>query len=212
MSYIMQIKLLSETIIGSGDSIPGSVDTEIVYDEVGLPYIKGKTIKGNLREQVDEIEKLLKLKEEHYSNLFFGKEGIYNDKQSILNISDATLSKNIQLAIKNAVNNKEIYTQEIIQALTNDRAFTKIKDGIAEDKSLRTIRTIDSGLIFQVEINPSRELTKEEEGILAASVKMFKHIGLMRTRGKGYIECSLWKDNNNITEKSINNLKKGMKL
>ena len=59
-NYIIEIELLSEAIFGSGQSVPGLVDTDIVHDEYGFPYMKAKTFKGNLRKSAEEIVELLK--------------------------------------------------------------------------------------------------------------------------------------------------------
>ena len=44
-AYKIEMKLLSEAIFGSGYSIPGSVDLEVVCDDNGLPFMKAKTFK-----------------------------------------------------------------------------------------------------------------------------------------------------------------------
>ena len=205
MRYRLKIQLLSETIIGSGVSVPGSVDNDVVYDAFGLPYVKGKTIKGNLRELTEDLIEYLEL-DRDISIRLFGQEGIYNVEEGILNISDCQLSSNVTGVINNAINDKQIYIQEIKEALTNERYFTQIENGIAKDHSLRSIRTIEPGLILYADINTSTELTWKEEGILASAVSMFRNFGLMRTRGKGLISCSLLKDDIDITISSISRL------
>ena len=47
--YQIKIELQSETILGSGESVAGYIDLDVLHDEVGLPYFKGKTLKGRLR-------------------------------------------------------------------------------------------------------------------------------------------------------------------
>ena len=55
----MKIKmtLLSDTIFGNGESIPGGEDISVLYDENGFPFFKGGTFKGIFRE---ELSRLLK--------------------------------------------------------------------------------------------------------------------------------------------------------
>ncbi len=43
--YKIEMELLSEAIFGSGYSVPGSVDLEVVFDDYCLPYMKAKTFK-----------------------------------------------------------------------------------------------------------------------------------------------------------------------
>mgnify|MGYP000559533320 CR=1 FL=1 len=44
------IKLLSDLCTASGETHNSMVDTDIVYDEYGIPYIPAKRIKGCIRE------------------------------------------------------------------------------------------------------------------------------------------------------------------
>ena len=55
IEYTLKIELLSDMIFGSGMATPGSVDLEVLHDSYGIPYMKGKTIKGKLREEVRNI-------------------------------------------------------------------------------------------------------------------------------------------------------------
>jgi len=57
--YRIRVELLTEAVFGSGNSIPGVVDLEIVHDEYGLPFMKGKTFKGNFREAMGDIVNLI---------------------------------------------------------------------------------------------------------------------------------------------------------
>ncbi|HLS52684.1 MAG TPA: RAMP superfamily CRISPR-associated protein, partial [Tissierellaceae bacterium] len=91
-----------------------------------------------------------------------------------------------------AVDKKKIDPSEVKQALTHVRNFTSIEaDGSHKNGSLRQMRVIKKGLNFEVEINYERDLKDKELGLLAASLLQLRHIGTMRTRGKGEVRCSL---------------------
>ena len=47
------MELLSDTIFGSGFSVPGGEDISVCTDDAGLPYLKGSTFKGLLRESLE---------------------------------------------------------------------------------------------------------------------------------------------------------------
>ena len=49
------IKLLSDLCTASGETHNSMVDTDIVYDEYGIPYIPAKRIKGCIREAALEM-------------------------------------------------------------------------------------------------------------------------------------------------------------
>ena len=51
------IRLLSDLCTCSGDTHNSLVDTDVVYDENGIPYIPAKRIKGCIREVAQEIWK-----------------------------------------------------------------------------------------------------------------------------------------------------------
>lgn len=201
--YNIEIELKSETILGSGESVPGSVDLEVLYDDYGLPYLKGKTLKGRLREEAENITRL--------DNKTFNKKDIdelfgYEDKNEFNKIIffDATVSENI----KNAINDSTIGKEDIFNALTDTRIFTSIgKDGVALDNTLRQIRVINKGLILNAKINVVSELSEKEEILLALSVASLKHIGLMCNRGKGNVVCVLYKNGKEILNDSIKKYK-----
>ena len=50
MNYILEVKLLSQAIFGSGNSVSGVVDQEVLHDDLGFPFMKGKTVKGKFKE------------------------------------------------------------------------------------------------------------------------------------------------------------------
>ena len=57
MSMTMEVKmeLLSDAIFGSGFSVPGGEDIAVCRDENGYPFLKGSTLKGLLRESLENI-------------------------------------------------------------------------------------------------------------------------------------------------------------
>ena len=72
---ILQIKLLSDLCASSGETYNSYVDTDVVYDDYGLPYIPAKRIKGCIREAALELVEWGLFEKSLYENLF-GKEGI----------------------------------------------------------------------------------------------------------------------------------------
>ena len=40
------IKLLSDALINSGEGFGAIIDSDVVFDDIGLPYIPAKRIKG----------------------------------------------------------------------------------------------------------------------------------------------------------------------
>lgn len=59
-TYTLSIKLLSDALINSGEGFGTIIDSDVVFDDVGLPYIPAKRIKGCLRDAAREACEMLK--------------------------------------------------------------------------------------------------------------------------------------------------------
>ena len=189
--YRIEVRLLSEAIFGSGYSKPGSIDLEIVCDECGIPFMKAKTFKGNFREAMEETIDLLELDGGLLKKLLGSENGGINAWKT-LRFSDCAIAESVRKILIASIQEGKIDQDEIKDSLTQIRSFTSIDDdGSASDGSLRQIRVIKKGLIFNVVLSCERDLTKKELGLIAASVRNLRHIGTMRTRGKGEVECTL---------------------
>lgn len=194
--YKIEIELLSEAIFGSGYSIPGSVDLEVVYDDYGLPYMKAKTFKGNLRKQmiesIDILKKCHNIDFNNELNRLLGSENCGVSAWENIKISDCCIRENIKNFLIYAIENKYIDRKEITEALTDTRSFTAIEDdGSYKKGSLRQVRVIRKGLKFYSDICCERDLSDTELSILASGVSSMRHIGSMRTRGKGEVRLRL---------------------
>ncbi len=79
----LTIKLLSDLCTYSGDTYNSVVDTDVVYDENGIPYIPAKRIKGCIREAAKEMADL-GIGTSQIDEIF-GKEGNQNSAFSLSN-------------------------------------------------------------------------------------------------------------------------------
>lgn len=208
--YTLKVELLTETLFGSGESIPGDVDEEVLHDVYGFPYMKGKTIKGKLREEALHVQMCIGAgqAEEEIVDRLFGTGDAKED--TILKFSDLTVSSGVRQLLMMQM--KDIATgidpQDILEAMTDIRNFTRIEEtGVAKKGSLRRIRVIHRGYHFYCTITAQRELSMEEEILLAAAAASLRHLGSMETRGKGHVKCTLWKEKDNITEERVRLLK-----
>lgn len=194
--YIMQIQLLSETLIGSAEGYGAIIDKDSVFDEVGLPIIPGKRIKGILREQADLLEKFGRLSS---VDLLFGKSGLVDKNIEYLSVSSFTLSdyKANKAYLKYLIQEGQISRSEVIEYFTTLRMMTSIdKDGIAADTSLRTFRVLNKGLVFTGELY----FDPLQEADFRNIVSLTRRIGSMRNRGLGHIQCKLFSPTNQEIE------------
>lgn len=210
MGYKIRVKLLSDTIFGSGESVPGVVDAEVLHDQNGFPYMKGKTLKGRLREESDMLVRCLPESSELSSVL----NAIYGSGEesfkSHMAFSNLELDWNLRAVIKGLIEDKNIDVDEtdVLQAVTSIYTATSInyETSKAEKGTLRKSRVIKRGLIFYAGLSADWELTEKEEAFLGAGIAALKHLGVAVTRGRGNVECSLLKDGRDITEECVNKL------
>lgn len=158
---IYEVKFLDYWHLSSGLSAGAKLDSTVVKDENGLPYISGKTIKGLIKEQSTN--------EEFLKNCF-GNEG-----QNIGScyFSDVCIEDNTK---------KSIINNNLQKQLFDEIASTKIdENGIAQSGSLREIEVvIPISLYGKIENIPTEY--KEE---MISCLKKIKRMGLNRNRGLG---------------------------
>jgi len=61
--YTLKIKLVSPALTASGEGFGAIIDTDIVFDEMGLPYIPAKRIKGCLLDSAREVKEMFEKSE-----------------------------------------------------------------------------------------------------------------------------------------------------
>lgn len=147
--------------MGSGVSAGASLDSLVVKDSIGLPYVPGKTIKGLLREMVELLDK-------EKANKIFGNEGA---NMAASYFSNATLDEGTQAYLAQ--------NRPLIKKLYSKLTATRVDEtGLADDGSLREIEvTVPLTLYAQVQ--------SDEEELLLQAMGMIKQIGLNRNRGLG---------------------------
>lgn len=204
-NFKIKIELLSESIFGNGETLGSLVDTEILKDDLGFPYLKGKTFKGKLREEMFQVATLLDsdnklgLKDD-FENIM----GIENNfKFETLKFSDCKVSKGIQTAVEKAIKEGVLTEKELTDSLTEIRSFTRLENGVAKYGALRNARVIKKGLILYCNLDSVNKLSKKELGLLSCALKGLRSLGMMESRGKGEVKCSLLKNEEDITNKSI---------
>ncbi|MGV8145507.1 MAG: RAMP superfamily CRISPR-associated protein [Alkaliphilus sp.] len=201
--FVLRIILQSETILGCGQSVPGVVDLDVQYDEYGLIVFKGKTIKGIMRENAENLVQLAKkinanTKIGEKVDKLFGDANNYYD--FTLKFSDCLIAKNVRKALTKGIQDRKITKNQIIDAMTEIRSFTSINEkGTSKNQSLRKIRVIKPDIVIESTISVDRNLSDDELILLAATVKNINRIGSLTNRGKGKVECKLFEDNRNIT-------------
>lgn len=209
--YKLIIKLLSETLPGSGEGLGANIDLDVVLDNLGIPYLPAKRIKGVLRDALQDTIEMLAQSSINFSNKnnsseILGKAGQSNSSNfylSNLYLSEYHEAKEWLNFLKNQYSN--IFSKDVYE-----NYFTEIRhqstindDGVTKDGSLRTFRVLRKGLTFEGII----EMAEEDVKIIALACANIRNIGMMRNRGFGLINCALFDiEGNNITEPALNEL------
>ena len=197
---VLSITLKSDLCAGSGYSYGGILDHDVCYDDMGLPYIPARRIKGCLREAAEKIgipqEEIIRI---------FGESG--SDRIRGVIIENARLEhyEKLYQELKRLPEDlKEYITpQSILEQFTVVKTQTKIgENGVAKDKLLRSFRSIKhySPMEQQQEMKffaniKYVELTEEDITTFGQIVKALRNMGLNRNRGLGSVKCALeWKE------------------
>ena len=188
MNGTLEIALKSDLCVASGYSFAGVIDTDVVFDEFGIPYIPARRIKGCLREAAE----LIGINE---TDRMFGSSG--NSCPGSLYISDAVIEdyEKVRNECQRVISSGKITREEIADAFSYVRGQTKIdeKSGIKANNALRYTRVIkqkspfgdNDDMVFFSEI--CFDGSKEN---LENAAKALRNIGMSRNRGLGSVRCA----------------------
>lgn len=164
------IEFYSQWHCGSGLSAGADVDALVVKDRNGMPYVPGKTVKGLVREAVENLMQFTVANKSGLIDKAFGKEGV------------ATGSAHFGNAKLDAKERDAIVKANAAQFLYNKVTTTAISDeGTAQDHSLRSIETVVPCKLYGEITGVPEELA----GDIVRSFGLIKRIGHKRTRGLG---------------------------
>lgn len=198
-NFILNLELLSDTLIGSGEGWGANIDTDVVFDDVGLPYIPARRIKGCLRESAVEVMEMFKCLELEYAtskdiDVLFGKTG--QSQSSLLSFSNCYLSdyeSNRKWLKWISTNDPDFSSKEaVLGTFTSLRQQTAIdEEGIAKEHFLRTSRVLRKGIAFFGNIESSNEMDDRLLSFLVLAAVNMRYIGTNRNRGFGSIRSTL---------------------
>ena len=191
----IRIKLLSDTCIGGGTGLGSLIDTDVEHDEFGFPYIPARRLKGLLRESaVEAMEDYQEAVSQKTIDDLFGTEGDSDGQMKIRNAyleNYVALSEEVKAINEDSSDSFHLDPDSVLNYYSIVRHQTAIdKDGIAKDDSLRAIRVVRKGNVFEAEC----ELPSEYEKELSLICCGVRHMGINRTRGFGAVEVTLVPD------------------
>lgn len=195
-SILLKFEFQSDWHIGNGKEAGAYADALALKDNLDLPYIPGKSIKGLLRQAFDTAceNKWFGEQSSALMGLLFGeekREGEYS--QGLLQFSSAKLSHGEQAYFKqNNQAKKHLY--RTIQSTAIEHTT-----GVAKEGSLRSMEVVvPMVLIAEVSVNQghpnfSPELANQEQitTYLAQASQLVTALGAKRNRGLGQVTISV---------------------
>lgn len=203
----LKFELLSAATFGRGDGLAGLVDSEVEHDRYGLPFLRGRTLRGLLAEEMEGFVHALNLskveKWEKARNRLLGVEGKFTDETGIMRVGDACLPGALRRLLMASVKlkpedkDRQILPAEMLAALTTIRRQTAMSErGAPEAASLRSMRAVLRGTVFEATLTFDEELSPTDKALLTAAVLAWRRAGTGRNRGRGrlraWLESEAW--------------------
>lgn len=164
------IQFYSQWHCGSGTSAGADVDELVIKDKCGMPFIPGKTLKGLVREAVENYMSFSGSSDDALIEKAFGKEG---QTMGCMYFSNAVLEDKEYNAIVANNAQEHLYEKITTTAIGNN--------GIAKDHSLRSMEAVVPCTLYATVSDVPEEL----ETLLEQSLGLIKRMGQKRNRGLG---------------------------
>ena len=200
--YVLEIKLLSSLSSAAGVGRVGLVDRDIAFDDLGLPIIPGRRIKGLWREAYRDVTDAWQQNGEKYTpieKIFGDSGGGYDDRNACIHIANAELenASSLKKWLEYLQHHKiqKLHADDVVQQYATVRAQTAIdrKSGAAKENTLRFTRTLKPVYVFRAPVRFTATPNTELENALALGAAALQHMGTARTRGLGRVQCRFLK-------------------
>jgi CRISPR/Cas system CSM-associated protein Csm3 (group 7 of RAMP superfamily) len=214
MKLQIYITLKSDATFGRGDGVVGLVDEEVEHDAAtGLPFLRGRTLKGLLAEECANILYALRQQNspayaqfERAARFLFGQPGSTSEDEAKMHVGPALLPKAMRDAveanIQANIRRRALRPTEVLESLTAIRRQTAVdeKTGAPEEGSLRSMRVVLRNTPFVAELHFDEDPDQTAKALLAACVLSLRRAGTGRNRGRGRLTARLYdQQGNDIT-------------
>jgi len=194
----LRLTLHSVATFGRGDGVAGLVDREVEHDSYGFPFLRGRTLKGLLREAAEEVVFALNQLQQDNKDWVRIKRELFGGPssnlllQGKLHVSDARLPWGLRSLLIEEMRQKRLSPDDVLQSLTAIRRQTAMNHYGAPDRAtLRSMRVILRTVSFESELSFTMPLTDDEWTLLAAAALGLRAAGTGRNRGRGRVQATL---------------------
>jgi RAMP superfamily len=202
MKFKLHLTLQSDATFGGGDGVAGLIDQEIEHDAAtGLPFLRGRTLKGLLVEECANI--LYALEQQNNQSalntlneaarVLFGQAGSGIENGAIMHVGPGLLPEDLRKAVAGDVGLGKLTSAAVLESLTTIRRQTAVADetGAPAETSLRSFRVLLRNTLFVSELSISRKPSADELALLAACAFSLRRGGTGRNRGRGRLKLRL---------------------
>jgi hypothetical protein len=199
--YWLCFALLSDATFGRGEGLAGLVDQEVDHDELGLPYLDGRTLKGLLNEECANILYALEqqgndLERWHKAaQRLLGGPGSTLHDDACLRVGPARIPEDLRQAVRQVVEtrNAPLKPADVLDSLTAIRRQTAVDEetGVPDDGTLRAIRVVLRRTAFEARLTFPAGPEADDLPLLAAAILALRRAGTGRNRGRGRLQATL---------------------
>jgi hypothetical protein len=211
--YYLKMLLLSDTTFGRGDGVAGLLDQEVEHDLNGFPYLRGRTLKGLLSEECDNLITVISKPPPsrwiQAAEHLFGIPGSTLETISKMHVGDACLPSDLRREVGLQLDQekyrekthhnyvKKLTESDVLSSLTTIRRHTSIdpEDGAPVEHTLRASRVVVRDLCFTAQLLFEEKPTADMLALLAVSTLALRRVGSVRNRGRGHVRCTLHDSN-----------------
>jgi hypothetical protein len=206
-NYYLKMLLLSDTTFGRGDGVAGLIDQEVEHDINGFPYLRGRTLKGLLSEECDNLISVLSepppFRWIKAAEHLFGIPGSTLGTISKMHVGEACLPPDLRREVglqldqerdrEQRGQERRLTESDVLASLTTIRRQTSIdpEDGAPVEHSLRSSRAILRDFCFTAQLLFEEKPTADMVALLAVSTLALRRVGSVRNRGRGHVRCTL---------------------
>ena len=200
-TYWLCFTLLSDATFGRGEGLAGLVDQEVDHDRYGLPYLRGRTLKGLLNEECANILYALEqqgndlVRWKKAAQRLLGGPGSTLADDALLRVGDARLPADLRRAVRQALeaSGTRLRPADVLDSLTAIRRQTAVdeKTGVPDEGTLRAMRVVLRQTPFEARLTFSDGAAPDDLPLLAACVLALRRAGTGRNRGRGRLRATL---------------------
>lgn len=218
MKLYIRLQLKSDATFGRGDGVAGLVDEEVEHDaSTGLPFLRGRTLKGLLAEECANILFALgkqnasaRTQLERAAKFLFGQAGSTLEDDAMMHVGPALLPEELRKAVEADIKHKRLTPADVLESLTAIRRQTAVDEetGAPEEGSLRSMRVVLRETPFIAQLDFGDDPDDVAKALLAACVLSLRRAGTGRNRGRGRLVARLLDEQgNDITDQCFERFK-----